>query len=175
MENPIRQNLYKIGEILRTLGDNMCQEAQSKEELNFRKMFNPHLLDLYKTILKFPSDLDEWRQQIEKEQKKRQEPICYPKGYVETYEDICAFWDQEDAYDEQYRRNQSEIYIMHSIINELISEDLFPKDSDNPTFTFREALWKIAWQLRRLEDLFPSQFRHIPPIGDLEDKTLSAE
>ena len=98
MENPIRQNLYKIGEILRKLGDNMYQQAQS-EELNFQKMFCPHLSDLFKIILKFPYDLDEWRQQIEKEQKKRQEPIRYPKGYVETYEDICAFWDQDEAYD----------------------------------------------------------------------------
>ena len=169
MENTIRRNLNEIGEILRTLGDSMCQEVQSEEDLNFRKMFNPHLLDLFKTILKFPSDLDEWRKQIEKEQKKRQEPIRCPKGYVETYEDICAFWDREDEYDERYRRTQSEIYTTHSIINELISEDLFPKDSDNPTFTFREALWKIAWQLRRLEDLFPPQFRHIPPIEDIHE------
>lgn len=169
MENPIRRNLNEIGEILRTLGDSMCQEVQSEVDLNFRKMFNPHLLDLFKTILKFPSDLDEWRKQIEKEQKERDKPRVYPKGYEETYEDICAFWDQEEAYDEQYRRNQSEIYTMHCIILELISEDLFPKDSDNPVFTFREALWKIAWQLRRLEDLFPAQFGHIPPIGDLDD------
>lgn len=70
MENPIRQNLYKIGEILRTLGDNMCQETHSKEDLNFQKIFNPHLLDLFKTVLKIPSDLDEWRKQIEKEEKR---------------------------------------------------------------------------------------------------------
>ena len=88
---------------------------------------------------------------------------------------ICAFWDQEDAYDERYRINKSEIYTMHSIILELISEDLFPKESDNPTFTFREALWKIAWQLRRLEDLFPPQFGHIPPIGDMDDTIASTE
>lgn len=168
MENPIRRNLYDIGDTLRKLGENMCQQAKSQEDLDFQKMFNPHLLDLFKTILKFPSDLDEWRQQIEKEQKERAKPQVYPKGYVETYEEICAFWAEEEAYADLYRRNQSEIYIMHSLINELISEDLFPKDSDNPTFTFREALWKIAWQLRRLEDLYP-QLSDVPPIGDLDE------
>lgn len=169
MENPIRRNLYDIGDTLRTIGNNMCEQAKSQEDLDIQKMFNPYLLDLFKTILKFPSDLDEWRQQIEKEQKERAKPKVYPKGYVETDEELRAFWAEEEAYADLYRRNQSEIYIMHSLIDELISEDLFPKDSDNPTFTFREALWKIAWQLRRLEDLFPPQFRHVPPIGDLDE------
>lgn len=66
MENPIRRNLYDIGNTLRKLGENMCQQAQSEEDLDIQKMFCPHLPDMFKVILKFPSDLDEWRQQIEK-------------------------------------------------------------------------------------------------------------
>lgn len=157
MENPIRQNLYEIGDTLRKLGENMCEQAQSKEDLDIQKMFNPHLLDLFKTILKIPSDLYEWRQQIEKEQKERAEPKVYPKGYVETDEELWAFWDAEDAYTAKFRKNRSDINDAHWVIYALIYENLFPQDTPNPTFTFTEALWKIEWQLRKLQDLFPME------------------
>ncbi len=155
MENPIRRNLFEIGDCLRKIGDNMCQQAKSQEKLDYLKMMNPPLLDLFKTIHNFPIELNEWREDIEKERKKRSEPQVYPKGYVETYEELCAFWDEQEAYNERFYKNRSEINDIHNIIYALIHDNLFPTDSPNPTFTFNEALWKIAWQLRKLEDLFP--------------------
>ncbi len=166
MENPIRRNLFEIGDSLRKLGENMCQQAQSEEDLNFQKMMDPALLDLFKTLHKFPIDLNEWREEIEKEQKERAEPKVYPKGYVETDEEICAYWDEQE---ELHTNTRSEIYTFHSIILELIEENLFPKDSDNPTFTFKEALWKIAWELRKIEDLFPAQ---LCGTVDLDERRL---
>ena len=157
MENPIRRNLFEIGENLRKIGENMCLLAKSQEDFDFYKMMNPTLLDLFKILDKFPADLNQWREQIEKEQKERAEPKVYPKGYVETDEELWAFWDQEDAYVEKFRKNRSDINDMHWIIYALIYENLFPKDTPNPTFTFTEALWKIEWQLRKLQDLFPME------------------
>ena len=156
MENPIRQNLYKIGETLRMLGDNMCQQAQSEADLDFYKMMNPTLLDLFKILHKFPADLNEWSEEVEREQKERAKPKIYPKGYVETDEELWAFWDAEEAYSEKTRKYRSDINNTRWVINSLIHENLFPKDTHNPTFTFTEVLWKLEWQLRKLEKLFPS-------------------
>ncbi len=91
MENPIRRNLFEIGDSLRKLGENMCQQAQSEEDLDFQKMMDPALLDLFKTLHKFPIELNEWREEVEKEHKESAKPKVYPKGYVETYEEICAY------------------------------------------------------------------------------------
>lgn len=103
MENPIRRNLFEIGDCLRKIGDNMCQQAKSEEELDYLKMMNPSLLDLFKPLHNFPIELNEWREEVEKEQKKRSEPISYPKGHVETDEELNAFWEQEEAYAENFR------------------------------------------------------------------------
>ena len=142
MENPIRRNLFEIGDNLRKLGEDMCQQAQSEEKFDFLKMMNPTLLDLFKMLHKFPADLNEWIEEIENERRKKSEPKFYPKGYVETYEDLCAYWDQQEVFAEKFDKNQSDINETHGVVNALIYENLFPQDVPNPTFTFTEALWK---------------------------------
>ncbi len=154
MKNPIRRNLFEIGDSLRKLGENMCQQAKA-EELNYRKMLNPMLLDLFKTLHKFPIELNEWRVEIEKERDESEKPKVYPKGYVETDEEIFAYWDKQEAFNKEFSRNRSDINDTYNIIYALIRDNLFPKDVANPSFTFNEALWKIEWQLKKLEDSFP--------------------
>lgn len=155
MENPIRHNLFEIGDSLRKLGENMCQEAQSEEDFDFLNMMNPTLLDLFKTLHKFPTDLNEWRDNIAQEREERAKPKVYPKGYVETDEEILAYWNEQEEFNKKFSKNRSDIYDTYNIIYTLIRDNLFPEDDVNPTFTFTEALWKIEWQLRKLQDLFP--------------------
>ncbi len=155
MENPIRHNLYEIGDSLRKLGENMCQQAQSEEDFDFLKMMNPTVLDLFKTLHKFPIELNEWREEVEKEREESAKPKVFPKGYVETDDEIYAYWNEQEAFNKEFSKNRSDINETYNIIDALIHDNLFPKDSYNPTFTFNEALWNIQWQLKKLQDLFP--------------------
>ncbi len=127
MENPIRRNLYEIGDSLRKLGENMCQQAQSEEDFDFQKMLNPSLLDLFKTLHKFPTNLNEWREEIEKERKESAKPKVYPKGYVETDEEVFAYWDEQEAFHKKFSKNRSDINDTYNIIYTLIRDNLFPR------------------------------------------------
>ena len=63
MENPIRRNLYDMGEALRTIGGNMCEQAKSQEDLDYRIILMPSLLDFFNTPSKLIDELNSWREE----------------------------------------------------------------------------------------------------------------
>ena len=157
MENPIRHNLYDIGETLRKIGNNMCEQAKSQENLDYRKMMMPSLLDFFKSLTNLIDELNSWRENELKKKENPEKPIVYPKDYVESDSEFWANCELAEAIGAEYNRNRSDIQNTYYLIQEFIYSDFFADGSyPNLTFTFTEGLLKLKTRLEKLSELFPS-------------------
>ena len=157
MDNPIRRNLFEIGDNLRKIGENMCQQAKAQEDLDYRKIMMPSLLNFFVALTNLIDELNAWREDELKKKENPEKPIVYPKGYVESDSEFWANCELAEAIGAEYNRNRSDIQNTYYLIQEFIYSDFFADGSyPNLTFTFTEGLLKLKTRLEKLSELFPS-------------------
>lgn len=154
MVKPIRRNLYKLGESLHILGNSMCHQAISQENIFKGKRweeFRSSCSEFFKTFKTFSSDLSKWKEELTIEEIKSKEP------YLMNRFDNPFHSEYLRSRTVDFFSNQADIWALHSFIYNLIHYSVFPEESEsNQIFTFNEALWRLEQQLDKLSDMFPA-------------------